>query len=594
MPSRDSRKVRGSAGASPSQETPQPRVAFTAGSADLLLGRGGSLILTERMDQNPADQEFQRAWGVVIESLRAAGRQDPRLRQALRAVAESLLRVVEEAERVEALTVGPAGLGEKVAPAPGTMPPAGPPQPAPPPPPPPPPPVPMTLRIGDVTVPLEVGGAPAEAATGPATVPSLLRTPVGAPRVVHEAPEPSAEPEVDLRVVARRCRLKAQACRWAAERPRLLADDPATAAARHQDLIAQAKALPDCYLWMLAPYGPTLPDDDTIRALAGSYDALADAADLVAALESAHAGESLVEQGFQLLAEAQSAVRVGMGPGDRRFEDRDQRDAFLWLKQQTRGRGIYVQRHMRLDDGADPAGWFDRQERIAALRQSWDQRQQQERSRQSLLNKARYHAGHAVASDGSPSRDDWRKLFAATEELVRMGVPPSDTELRELMLPLLDDIPPDAEAGPGVQQVLREIDRYLSTTDREPAPPRERRTGEEVRRVADLLRGKRVILIGGANRPHAKAALERDFELEELVWVITAAHESVSNFEPLVARPDTALVILAIRWSSHSFGEVQRICEAYGKPFVRLPAGYNPQQVARQILAQCSGRLGTE
>jgi hypothetical protein len=48
---------------------------------------------------------------------------------------------------------------------------------------------------------------------------------------------------------------------------------------------------------------------------------------------------------------------------------------------------------------------------------------------------------------------------------------------------------------------------------------------------------------------------------------------------------------LAIRWSSHSFGEVKAMCGRHGKPFVRLPAGYNPDQVAQQILAQCSEAL---
>jgi hypothetical protein len=51
-------------------------------------------------------------------------------------------------------------------------------------------------------------------------------------------------------------------------------------------------------------------------------------------------------------------------------------------------------------------------------------------------------------------------------------------------------------------------------------------------------------------------------------------------------------VLLAIRWSSHSFGDVKRSCDRHGKPMVRLPGGYSPNQVAAQILAQCSGRLG--
>jgi len=61
-----------------------------------------------------------------------------------------------------------------------------------------------------------------------------------------------------------------------------------------------------------------------------------------------------------------------------------------------------------------------------------------------------------------------------------------------------------------------------------------------------------------------------------------------------IARPEVALVVLAIRWSSHSFGDVKLFCDKYGKPLVRLPAGYNSNQVAAQVLAQCSTRLGAK
>jgi len=37
---------------------------------------------------------------------------------------------------------------------------------------------------------------------------------------------------------------------------------------------------------------------------------------------------------------------------------------------------------------------------------------------------------------------------------------------------------------------------------------------------------------------------------------------------------------------------VKGFCKRYGKALVRLPGGYNPNQVAAQILAQCSGQLG--
>ncbi|MEZ6105837.1 MAG: hypothetical protein R3B96_06870 [Pirellulaceae bacterium] len=76
-----------------------------------------------------------------------------------------------------------------------------------------------------------------------------------------------------------------------------------------------------------------------------------------------------------------------------------------------------------------------------------------------------------------------------------------------------------------------------------------------------------------------------------MIWIETREHQSIDGFEPYVARADVAVVLLAIRWASHSFGDVREFCERYQKPLVRLPGGYNANQVAAQILQQCSDRL---
>jgi hypothetical protein len=103
-----------------------------------------------------------------------------------------------------------------------------------------------------------------------------------------------------------------------------------------------------------------------------------------------------------------------------------------------------------------------------------------------------------------------------------------------------------------------------------------------------MLRGTTVVLIGGEIRTAAQAALEQAFELAELIWLSSEEHQSIEMFRPHVARSEVALVMLAIRWSSHSFGDIKAFCDAYEKPFVRLPGGYSPNQVARQILEQAS------
>lgn len=108
---------------------------------------------------------------------------------------------------------------------------------------------------------------------------------------------------------------------------------------------------------------------------------------------------------------------------------------------------------------------------------------------------------------------------------------------------------------------------------------------------ADLIQGRALVLIGGDSRSEPKEALERMLRLSELIWVPPKHGQSVSTFESSVARPDVAAVLLAIRWASHSFTDVRHICRKYDKPLVRLPGGYSPNQVALQIVNQCSWRL---
>jgi hypothetical protein len=84
----------------------------------------------------------------------------------------------------------------------------------------------------------------------------------------------------------------------------------------------------------------------------------------------------------------------------------------------------------------------------------------------------------------------------------------------------------------------------------------------------------------GDRRGNAYQAIKDAFGLKELIWIETREHESFEGFEPYVARPDVAAVLLAIRWASHSYGEVKDFCDQYGKPLVRLPGGYGLNQVA--------------
>src|ERR1700677_2759594 len=110
-------------------------------------------------------------------------------------------------------------------------------------------------------------------------------------------------------------------------------------------------------------------------------------------------------------------------------------------------------------------------------------------------------------------------------------------------MPDLDDLPP------GFGLVLREIDRFLVGRMSLHEAAVAGMPTAEVAEATRLLKGKSVVMIGGSRRPGAYEALKTALGLKELVWIETREHESIDRFGSHVARPDVALVLLAIRWS---------------------------------------------
>lgn len=418
-------------------------------------------------------------------------------------------------------------------------------------------------------------------------------------RYADEAPKrpfvkslPATDDELPL--IEERCRLKAEACRWAEQRRRLAMASPdfrAEVEPKDRDLIAHAKQIPDCFLWMSHPTAPNPSDPAEWLGLAGCFDALANAVGLMEKLlEENEVGTEVFQQTVDLLAEAQSAVRIAVVRMDGPPTDHDQARVFGWLKHLASNRQIFIRRFMRLDDPAEPTRWGDLNMRVMELAGRWDEGRRKTTSRKKVLGRLRYKLAQ-VGSAGADAKAMWASVSEDVEELVKSGMAPSSLELRELLIDHVEQLPEMATMSPGFQLTMREIDKYLATApsrdDEDDGPAADPLFNE----VAEMLAGKAAIIIGGERRPHAAEAIERAFLLSELIWIDTRAHESTAGFEPYVARPEVAMVLLAIRWSSHSYGEVQDFCRQYGKPLVRLPGGYNPRQIAAQILDQCSNRL---
>jgi hypothetical protein len=399
----------------------------------------------------------------------------------------------------------------------------------------------------------------------------------------------------DLPMIAERCRLKAEGARWAGRRQQLLqvgADYDSEIEPNDRDIIARAKMLPECFLWMCHRDGPTPDDLSEYETLAGCFEGAAAAMTLLYTLLETPAEE---REGFtealELAAESQSALRVvitEMGGNT----DSDQYKIFQWLKQTGAEQQILIRRYMRKDDPADPMNWQALIDNVHALEERIESNRGRTKRQRSTLNRIRYHLKLIDQNPGQDRTRDWQKVLEGLDELVTDGLPPSNRELRDLLLPHAETIPESLELSKNVSLVLRELEQYL-TSRPSPAEVVEEMPvlTEEVRQAAELLRGRTVVLIGGLKRPLAAESLTAAFALKELVWV-EGRDQTYADFEPYVARPDVAVVILAIRWSRHGFGEVKEFCDTYDKPLVRLPGGYSPNQVALHIMSQVAERLG--
>jgi hypothetical protein len=399
----------------------------------------------------------------------------------------------------------------------------------------------------------------------------------------------------ELPVIEVRCRLKAEGARWAATRRRRLkegADFYTEIEPKDRDIIGRAKALPDCFLWMCHRDGPAPMDASLYETLEGCFETGVAAVVSLRSVLGGEEGPEAFEHALELLAEAQSTIRGAVAAMDGR-PDGDQLKMFFWLRRTAAERQILIRRYMRGDDQANPAHWPDLMERIKKFDATLQQSRDRERRHKKLIGKVRYHAERIRNHAEAERTADWEKVIEVVDELVGDGVPPSNRDIRDLLLSVLDHLPESVEETKNFQLVLREIDRFLSQRTSSVDSEVEEQPSEEVRRAANLLRGRAVVLIGGDRRPRAEESLKSALGVGDLIWV-GGRESTYVAFEPHVARTDVAVVLLAIRWSSHGFGEVKEFCEKYNKPLVRLPGGYNANQVAHNIVTQVGERLAAE
>lgn len=452
---------------------------------------------------------------------------------------------------------------------------------------------------GRGTVPLSFGGE-----TMYVDVPGDTET-IGRARISGGALEPdqisasaqaSEPPElIDLARIEARARLKSRSCLHFIGLRQARYDLEREGPLRRQmhELLEESKSIPGCFLWVFIQDKP-LPDDDRLRTLSGGYDALADAAALMLAIEDSlgAVGRDRTGEAMALLAEASSALRVGLESTWLPSSDRDQEETHHWLRQETSRRQVFIDRYMKLDDRADPELHDDLRRRIARLRDLCESGLRDAAKIDELFKRIGYHAGKVRNDAERPDAHDIKRIVESIEALDERGVPTSDQRYDEAVPVGVAEVIVGCDSRAAVGAMSHLLTRRADAPAASPEAPAARQWSDRVREVRSLLAGRRVVMIGGEPRPDAIERIEAAFGLDRVEWPSLAEHGTGAPMRAPIARAETACVFVLIRLCGHLHAEEAAACaKAAGIPCVKLTGGYSPEQIAEALLRQASGKL---
>ncbi|KOR32411.1 hypothetical protein TI05_07405 [Achromatium sp. WMS3] len=307
--------------------------------------------------------------------------------------------------------------------------------------------------------------------------------------------------------------------------------------------------------------------------------------------------DDILKECIELIAEVQSMLKTALERVTFGHPDSDQRRLFSVILDLTDQRHIYIDRHMKTDDPAEPSqlhGFKIRLDafvkRVTIRRIKRQHALSQEKTIKNVKGQIEYH--RKLLEKGSRDVErDWQRIADALTQWSENGLKPDDPKLRTTLMPVGHLLPSTAETE--AQKFIR---AYLQSWDVEDENEEDNDEQHEIEttddtainRVAAWLRGQTIVFIGGDERPHAKMALINAFALKDVIWVSTRPHETLEILKTPIRRDEVGLVVLTIRWASHAYGNIRTLCRQLGKPFIRLPAGYNPHRVAYEVIDQAS------
>jgi hypothetical protein len=434
----------------------------------------------------------------------------------------------------------------------------------------------VPLKLGNLEIPVRVSGTTAD--IGRARQAAAFEPEVALPR---DTSRWARAAELDLGLMSKRLKLKAEACALAASESM----DEQQIRERARPLIEQSDELEECRLWMLQD----IPKDRAATdRLAKAY------ANVSAAFELSRVSHEAAEAGahfdmsevLQLLAEAQNALRIAHREAGARFDDTDQNQVFTWLRYVTERDRVFVSRFLRADDPADPHAWHELTDRIADKDRVIRGRLGDLKQLKSAFSKVKFHVARIAKAEGTPDPEDWDRVAQACQHLVVSGVTTHDRKLIDLIRPVINLAPDSIDPASPLGEVLEEL-RGVDEDEDENTPVRE--YSPRVHRVRDWLKGRRVVLIGGTRIQHQSKRLEEAFELGELSWQALAEHSSSEPLRVDIDRYDTDLVIAIVKLAGHAhIDDARSFAREAGKPFVLIRAGHSPEQIALAVIEQVS------
>jgi hypothetical protein len=444
---------------------------------------------------------------------------------------------------------------------------------------------------------------PADLEAGERAVRARWANPEVSPRISGTAspsstafvlPKAPARPSLDLARTRRRLRQHLRALDWAINCSKHGFDDSAQA---HRELCETGKR-EEIFFWEINRQVRTLSEQQ-FRDFKARYAAVDAALGLFLEEPAAHFRSA---KAFRVVGAAVEALDSALAiVREEGFFDSDVEELFRLCENHPQfGPSLPPQRSALAE--FDPKA-FDR--RINSVRTEIREEIAREKAPRHALKKFEYHL-ERMKRDPLSADSQSKSLCTALDAWLEAGKRLTDPKLLTLFhsLALVEDLPDGVRAHPTGARFVAILehpsaahgdapDADDASTDPDDGDDAsdDRRLTPEILAVREALRGKQIVLIGGDERPSRKDAIRRAFELAEVKWVATRPHETHDSLVPPIRHPDTALVILMIRWSSHSYGDMWEVCEQYGKPLVRLPGGYNPAMIAKAITEQAGRRL---